>query len=223
MPQKSKHKLIFEKIRRTFTRVLSCSTRRVIPNNQSWLDFYSPYFSSAQEAIDFVEQIEAIPAGNPMHRQKILMHQTQRLVSIAIDLEKIRPRKQALQLAFLIISCENISKLFHNYEGDMQSKHYVKKFFEVFVSDEDKARLRAGFTTHEMQPMQVVQIVESLYSIRCDVVHEGKCWGFHFKEDIPMLNIDPDMNVYMSFNELRDIVVRGSINAINGYSPQTAP
>lgn len=191
--------------------------------NQPWLDFYSPYFSSVQEAKSFVEQIEVIPVGDPMHRKKILMHQTQRLVSIAIDIDQIRPRKQALQLAFLIISCENISKLFHNYEGDMQSKHYVKKFFEVFASDEDKTRLEAGFTTHEMQPMKVNQIVESLYSIRCDVVHEGKYWGFHFKEDIPMQNLDYEVNAFMSFDDLRDIVVRASINAINLYSPQTAP
>jgi len=194
-----------------------------MPNNQQWLDFYSPYFSSAQEVTDFVEQIEAIPIGDPLHRRKILMHQTQRLVSIAIDIDQIRPKKQALQLAFLIISCENISKLFHNYGGDMQSKHYVKKFFEVFLSDQDKARLQAGFTTHAMQAMQVNQIVESLYSIRCDVVHEGKYWGFHFMEDIPMLNIDPDLNAYISFDELRDIIVRSSINAINAYSPNTAP
>jgi hypothetical protein len=194
-----------------------------MPSNQPWLDFYSSYFASIQEATAFVEKIEAIPAGDPMHRRKILMHQAQRLISIAIDIDQIRPRKQALQLAFLIISCENISKLFHNYEGDMQSKHYVKKFFEVFVSNHDKARLQAGFTTHAMQPMQVNQIVESLYSIRCDVVHEGKYWAFHFKEDVPMLNLDPNVNVLMSFDELRDIVVRGSINAINGYSPQTAP
>ena len=191
--------------------------------HQPWLEFYNPYFASAQEVTTFVEQIEAIPAGDLMHRRKILMHQTQRLVSIAIDINQIRPRKQALQLAFLIISCENISKLFHNYEGDMKSKHYVKKFFDAFVSEEDKNKLENGFTTHAIQAMHVDQIVEMLYSIRCDVVHEGKYWGFHFMEDIPMLNIDPDVNVHMRFDELRDIVVRGSIKAINGYSPHTAP
>ena len=158
-----------------------------------------------------------------MHRQKILMHQTQRLVSIAIDIDQIRPRKQALQLAFLIISCENISKLFHNYDGDMQSKHYVKKFFEVFVSDEDKARIQAGFKTHAIKAMQVSEIVEKLYAIRCDVVHEGKYWAFHFMEDIPMLNTDPDVIVQMSFKEFLDIVVRACINAIKTYSPQTKP
>ncbi len=89
-------------------------------DHQPWLDFYNPYFASAQEVTAFVEQIEAIPTGDPMYRRKILMHQTQRLVSIAIDIDQIRPRKQAVQLAFLIISCESISKLFHNYEGDMK-------------------------------------------------------------------------------------------------------
>lgn len=194
-----------------------------MPNIQQWLNFYSPYFATNKELVDFVEQIEAIPIDDPMHRRVILMHQTQRLVSIAIDIDQIRPRKQALQLAFLIISCENISKLFHNYEGDMQSKHYVQKFFEVFLSAQDKNRLQAGFTTNTMQIMKIREIIQILYDVRCDVVHEGRYWGFHFKEDIPMLNTNPDVNVYISFNELRDIVVRGAINAINGYSPQTVP
>jgi hypothetical protein len=53
-----------------------------------------------------------------------------------------------------------------------------------------------------------------LYEIRCDVVHEGEFWSFAFHDGtMSMVNIDPDVIADITFDSLRDIVVRGSINA----------
>jgi hypothetical protein len=66
-----------------------------------------------------------------------------------------------------------------------------------------------------MSPLGFEKVVDLLYAVRCDVVHEGKYWGFSFHDgSTPMLNVDPDVTVYLTFKELRDIIVKGCINAI---------
>jgi len=146
------------------------------------------------------------------------MHQTQRLVSIANDLPEIRPGRESLQLLFLMICIEHISKLHDDFTEEGQSKKYVKRFFTEFISESDKNKLSASIidnTASPMSPLGFEKIVDLLYAVRCDVVHEGKYWGFSFRDgSTPMLNVDPDVNVYLTFKELRDIIVKGCINAI---------
>ena len=185
-----------------------------------WLNFYAPFFPTREAARTFVEDREKLDWDSPLHRAKILMHQTQRLVSLADDVEQIRPGKQSLQLAFLILCCEHVAKLFHKFEEDGQSKAYVRRFFEEFVVDADRTKLGSALTAHDLQPLSVQEVADTLYAVRCDVVHEGKCWGFHFHNGkMPMLNTDPDVNVYVQFSEFRDVVVRGAIQAITRYAP----
>lgn len=53
-----------------------------------------------------------------------------------------------------------------------------------------------------------------LYEIRCDAVHEGEFWSFAFHNGtVSMVNTDPDVIADITFDSLRDIVFRGSINA----------
>ncbi len=186
----------------------------------TWLDFYAPFFPSREDALRFVEDLESLDLESPRHRAKILMHQAQRLVSLADDVNKIRPGKESLQLAFLIICCENIAKLFHNFDEDGQSKAYVRRFFDEFLNEADSARLAVALTTHDIRPLSAREVADALYSVRCDVVHEGKYWGFHFHDGrMTMLNTDPDVNVNIQLSEFRDIVVRGAIQAIKRYAP----
>lgn len=66
-----------------------------------------------------------------------------------------------------------------------------------------------------MTALSFEKVVDLLYAVRCDVVHEGKYWGFSFQDgNIPMVNVEPDVNVFMTYLELRDIIVKGCINAI---------
>ncbi len=187
---------------------------------ETWLNFYAPFFPSREATALFVGALEELDRDTPRHRAKILMHQTQRLVSLADDVETIRPGKQSLQLVFLIICCENVAKLFHDFGEDGQSKAYVRRFFDEFLVDADRGRLAGGLTRHDLQPLSIREIADTLYAVRCDVVHEGNYWGFHFHDGrMPMLNTDPDVNVYIQFSELRDVVVRGAIQAITRYAP----
>ena len=66
--------------------------------------------------------------------------------------------------------------------------------------------------------LTIDEIALDLYTVRCDVVHEGKYWGFQFSQDIPMGNCDPDVNVYISYEEFRAVIVRNCISAISSFT-----
>lgn len=185
-----------------------------------WIVFFAPFFSSSDEAKAFVEPLEALDVEDRKHPAKIMMHQTQRLISIADDLPTIRKGKESLQLLFLLVCAENIAKMHDNFDDDGQSKAYVVKFFNQFVEDDDKRILETSFNTHEMNPLPLEEIAKTLYSVRCDVVHEGQYWDFHFRNGkTPILNTEPDVIVSITLNELRRIIGRGCIRAIQTYSP----
>ncbi len=184
-----------------------------------WTDFYCPQFPSPKDAQAFVASVEGLSPEHPKYIAMIMMHQAQRLISLADDIDNIRPHQYGLKLMFLIICAENIAKLFHKYNGDGESKKYVRKFFQEFTSEKDKATLENGFKRHNSRNLTIDEIASDLYTVRCDVVHEGKYWEFQFKsKETPMLNLDPDVNVYMSYEEFRAVVVRNCIGAIDSFT-----
>ena len=184
-----------------------------------WIDFYESFFPTRADAQAFVEALEALDADAPRHRAKIMMHQAQRLVSLADDLAQIRPGKESLQLLFLIICAENIAKLFHNFDDEGQSRAYVRRFFDEFVIGNDRDTLERSFVAEDFVALNLQQVVDTLYSVRCDVVHEGQYWGFQFHDGkTRMITGDPVVTVSLQLTALRDIVVRGCIRAINEYA-----
>jgi len=184
---------------------------------EPWLSFYCPHFESMKAADDFVRECEDLQPSTPKHIAKIMMHQTQRLVSIVDDLPKFRPHNEPLQLLFLLMCTENIAKLHDGFLGEGKSRYYVNRFFEKFLSNSDKDALSYGFTAN-VDPLSSIgfnKAVDLLYDIRCDVVHEGNYTDFAFHDgQMAMLNINPDVTAEIQFVGVRDIVVRGCINAI---------
>ena len=180
-----------------------------------WIDFYEQFFPDRDTAQLFIKELEAVnDPTTPKHRAKIMMHQVQRLVSLSDDIIKIRAGKESLQLIFLLICAENTAKIFHNFKDEGKSKYFVRKFFDEFVGD-DRAILESSFFTHEAIALNLQAVADSLYSVRCDVVHEGLYWGFHFHDgDTPMVNIDPDVTAHITLSQFRDIVVRACLRAI---------
>ena len=182
--------------------------------------FFRPHFPSEEALLRFIEPLEALARGDPHHPAKIMMHQTQRLISIADELPAIRNRQESLQLLFLLICAENIAKMHGHFIGERQSRAYVRRFFEELVSLDDRQLLERSFATHAGRAISLRKIVDILYDVRCDVVHEGKYWGFQFHDgQTAMLNIDPDVNVSIQLSELRNIAVRGCIAAISQFTP----
>jgi hypothetical protein len=186
---------------------------------EKWIEFYVPFFRDREETSQFVKPIEDYSAENPMHPAKIMMHQTQRLVSLADDLSKIRPERDSLQLLFLIICAEHIAKLHDNFTKEGKSRAYVRRFFNVLVSQNDQNILTCGFINRRPKRMlDIEEVADVLYDIRCDVVHEGMYWRFSFRyADMSMMNMHPPVIVHIGISDLRDIVIRGCIYAIQSY------
>jgi hypothetical protein len=187
---------------------------------KKWIDFYENLFPSREAAIVFVEGLESITdRADPQHRAKIMMHQTQRLISLADDIIQVRKGRESLQLLFILICAENIAKLFHNFDDEGYSRAYVRRFFLEFIAEDDRTTLENSFFTHDNNPLNMQAVADCLYSVRCDVVHEGQYWGLNFHDgDTPILNTDPDVTIHITLAEFRAIVVRGCIRAIQTYT-----
>lgn len=184
---------------------------------EPWLSFYLPHFGSKKAAGDFIQACENLQPSAPCHVAKIMMHQTQRLVSIVDDLPKFRPHKEPLQVLFLVMCAENIAKLHDGFSSEGKSRYYVQKFFEKFLSTSDKDSLSYGFKVNAdpLPPIGFSKAVDLFYDIRCDVVHEGNYTDFVFHDGhMQMVNTNPDVIAEIQLFEVRNIVVRGCINAI---------
>ena len=184
---------------------------------EPWLSFYRPHFSSQTAAEKFVDACEKLQPPAPNHVAKIIMHQALRLVSIVDDLPKFRPHEEPLQVLFLVMCAENIAKLHDGFNGEGKSRYYVQRFFTSFLSQADKDALTYGFTLNadRLPPIGFTKAVDLLYDIRCDVVHEGNYTDFAFHDgQMPMVNTNPDVITNIRLMQVRDIVVRGCINAI---------
>jgi hypothetical protein len=187
-------------------------------NVAKWLPCYEPFCESRDRAVDFMETVENVSVGDTRHPAKILMHQVQRLVALADDISSIRKDNETLPLLFLVICAENFAKTFDHFEGEGRSRAYVRNFFDWFSSESDLRKISGGITNHAAQGLPIHDAVDALYSVRCDLVHEGRYWGFHFHDgDTATLMCDPDVIVSISMKEFRDIIVRSGIRGIQSY------
>ena len=177
-----------------------------------WLGFYAPHFPSLPEAQVFVDACEA--QAPPNNSAKIIMHQGARLVSLADDITKIRPRRESLQIFLLIVCAEAISKLDRNAPEGLGSRRAVRRFFGEFVPGELRSCLASGFRRNSGEALRLDDVVDILYEVRCDVAHKGEYWGIALHDGtMPMLNVDPDVTAYITIETIRDIVVQGCVNA----------
>jgi hypothetical protein len=183
----------------------------------AWLDFYRTYFPDEEALKCFVEGCEELEPDDPKHRAKIMMHQGKRLLTIADAMETVVSGREPLKLLFLLIASENISKLSVAFEGEGQSRHYVKRFFNEFCLAQDQLAIRDGIEICG-QESSLEALISVLYDVRCDVVHEGTYWGFDFAtSECPsvLTGIQPNQvfRVKMRYEEFRGIVARGIIVA----------
>ena len=186
---------------------------------EKWITFYENSPSNLENVTDFIEKLERI--NDPtiiLHRAKIMMHQTQRIITLADDIIQIREGKDSLQLFFVLTCAENIAKLYHHFDQEGKSKEYVRRFFSEFIVDNDRTVLENSFFRLDGTQFNIKSVVDCLYSVRCDVVHEGRYWGFHFHDgQTLMINMSPDVTVHITFSEFRAIVIRGCVYAIQNY------
>jgi len=189
---------------------------------EKWIEFYETYFPTPSAALEFVTACEA--RSDATYAAMLIMHQTQRLVTLADDITKIRPR-DSLRLLFLAVCAENVAKLQDGFAQEGKSRAYTQKFFDDFVSVDDKSRLESGFVTEDTtgidRTLKLKEVVDYLYDIRCDVVHEGKYWEFFFATDeYTRYSGNAEIGVRIPYQEFRDIIVRGAIAAVRSRLPK---
>ncbi len=215
-----------------------------------WLPFFVPHFPTEEDAAAFVGECESINRGyRPPEKlddstPKVMMHQTVRLITLSESIRTIRAA-EPLSLFFILVCAECVAKLLDHYGGERESRRYVKKFFDEHVLRDDKQKMEQSFQKMKRQVappvyLKVAEVADLLYDIRCDVVHEGRYWGFSFpdgsrpgerrlspwhpkekekhpkeKEKHPKEKEPASVvGVTISLQEVRDIVVRGCIEAV---------
>lgn len=186
-----------------------------------WTNFYAPYFPTEADAQAFVDSVEALNITDPRHPSKIMMHQVQRLVTLADQIHNILPGRAAMRVFFLMVCAENVTKLHAKFEGEGQSKAHAVKFFDDFVTANDKHKLAQSFIQGD-KSLDVENSAKLLYAVRNAVVHEGNYWSFDFAEtDAHQITGDPEnpVIVQITYSEMRDIVVRAGIQAVNSFTP----
>lgn len=183
---------------------------------EAWKTFYRPYFDSERLLSNFVETCEGLEPADNRHRAKIMMHQGQRLISLSENAASLEAEKDPLKLFFLIVCAEAVAKLHADYKKEGKSKQFVRDFFHAFCTDEEKSALLKGIEICRSKP-DFDDVIDALYRIRCDVVHEGRYWGFSFAtakiKSMITGHAGRVMKVTITYNELKNIVCNGVIRA----------
>ena len=173
--------------------------------------FYKDCFSNENEYVEFYEKIKTCDNAPKM------FHQTARIISLADQLGGYIYDRPAINMLFYIMTAELVAKLYHNFNEDGQSKKYVKKFFVEFTSNNNKTILENSIKKNNVF-ISLDEVVEFFYKIRCDVVHEGNYYKYSFQSkntSESSINIQlPKYEVIISIEDVRNIIIDSSINAI---------
>ncbi len=193
-----------------------------IDRTRELVSFFRHYCDSESEAKKLVEKCGNLPKEKQNARTMINL--IQRLIYLADNAEKLKPGRDALKLLFLIICAEAIAKLYKNFDGVGKSKEHVKIFLSELCRPDDIESLSGALAIEkegQKQKLSLEEVIDYLYGVRCWIAHEGYYWGFHFLRPGVTIGMDYKsgniVHPYITYEELRDIIIRGTIRAINQY------
>lgn len=163
---------------------------------KEFTEFYAPYFTNEEELNNFFYQVFKNDDTNKIPKR--MMNQIQRFVSLANDIDKIRPSKDALQIVFIRTCIESLCKLanpnnkkqedfdktsFFSKYLDKDSKQYILDNF-IFTGLEPAYKMeekeRFSFDQKEYYDLTIDDFGLILFAIRGMVVHEGDYWSMQF-------------------------------------------
>ena len=148
-----------------------------------------------------------------------------------------------MRVLFLLSCAEMIAKLYYDYAGERKSYKYTRKFFVELCEASDQKRLHGSFsylqTNKNEVSLSLDEVIRFLYDIRCSLAHGDHAWEFFFRTQTSNSTteygfidakvakgyrsyVQPKMDMkiwysHITYQEFRDIVVRGAIKSINGY------
>lgn len=202
------------------------------PNFDKLLLFYTPYFNDQDSCIDY---LFSVLRYEPTHTvglyegdlcaldingkvviddvfiPKRMLNAVQRFVSVAKDIDTIRPGDDPFKIIFLITCIESLQTL--RGKTFKTKRNMIIDFFDTFTSIADSEFISNHFESipedfYDMPKSGPVVLAEALYAIRNAAVHNGDCWDLLF----------PDSNMGLLINvsdKKRQSLHKGYINAIS--------
>lgn len=213
------------------------------------LNFYLPFFPNRSTCITYLYRIlhyEPLHTlgfykndlcaldtnGNPIEDDvfipKRMLNTVQRFVSVAKDMDRIRPGDDPFKIIFLITCIESLQ----TQKGSRLSKRkMIENFFESFTNDDDLEYIQNNFemvsgTFHKMSRSGTSVLANALYAIRNSAVHSGDYWNLIFPENNRCLLItvpNKEQNkptLYtnsITYEKFEVIFVRTCMNLIDHY------
>ncbi len=176
-------------------------------------EFYREAFGGDNGAAEFVNCVRQIPAQKS--QAKIVLHQAARMIWLSDRMEEVARGRAALQILFFLIAAEAVAKLVNGVTEEGQSRQQVHNFFEDICSPNHRKRLERGFSNSLGSGFLTCrEVVDFLYKIRCDVVHEGSYSEYTLKQGIPMLTPageDEFFIAHITAGQLRQIILEGAL------------
>lgn len=147
--------------------------------------FYSPYFENASDREAFISRVFQFDWYD--FRPRRMMFQVQRFVTLAIEIDKIRPARDGLRVMFLKCGLESLMKL----AGFKNAKKFYPTFEGCFSDEGQKYILNHFKLSHFEYTVDGIRQEESyeltfsdffniIKATRDMVVHDGNYWEMQF-------------------------------------------
>ena len=148
-------------------------------------EFYIPHFSDLNKLDNFIYRIFQFDWDD--FRPRRMMFQVQRFVTLAIEIDKIRPARDGLRVMFLKCGLESLTKL----AGFKNAKEFYPAFEDCFSDEGQKYILNHFELSHFEYTVDGIRLEESyeltffdffniIKAARDMVVHDGNYWEMQF-------------------------------------------
>ena len=171
-------------------------------------DFYKDCFDSEEDMIQFFAKVFKNDKNDKTPRR--MMNQVQQLVSIATDIDRIRPARDSLRIFFIKTCLEALCKL----SGERKVEFY--KSFPTYLSDEGKRYILDNFSLISFDDVYLGRTYEASYNLTIDdffeiikavrdiVAHEGNYWEMQFfayntADTAWIVSLDTDQKILKSY------------------------
>lgn len=177
--------------------------------------FYAPYFDSQEKLRDFLLDAFDYENGSLYRRQALF--QVQRFVSLANDIDKIRPNRDSLRILFLKFGLDALCSL-SGYTNKTKTIFYAK-FCDCFSKDgkdyilnnfklssfEDEYK---GHTFETCHSIDLIDFLNIMKTTRDMVAHDFNYWGMQFfaydSDSIWVTSIETKENMLLSYKYYRE-------------------
>lgn len=156
-----------------------------------FIEFYQQFFSDDVELEKFFKNVFKYDETNKIPRR--ILNQIQRLISIADDIDIIRPQRDPLRIFFMRTCLEAIYKL------TGKSNKEAGKFFEEYLCEQGKKYILSSFKLLDVElkeeltdekkiqfeykrtfDFELKHFAELFRSVRNNVAHEGNYYEMQF-------------------------------------------